>query len=313
MPDAQHHNGPALLAIDAGQTGIKTRLVHTDGSTHDELFPGVLTDRPLLPQVAGVVESALRSAAVGPPTITFGISGLTDAEAEAAALLQHPALAGVGRVVVTHDSVTSFLGVLGDQNGAVVAAGTGVVTLGVGPEHSARVDGWGYIMGDAGSGYWIGRAALDAVMRAFDGRGPATALAGVVQERWPDLETAYSLLQASHDRVRTVASFAAPTAALAATGDEVAVRICREAAGELALAVIAALQVTDAPDDAAVGAIGGVFGSDLIRSSFTDAVRAVRPRARFVPPIGSGLDGAVSLAGLGAQHPLRERLAELHR
>lgn len=319
MPDAQHHSGPALraidplLAIDAGQTGIKTRLVHSDGSAHDDLFPGVLTDRPLLPQLADVVASALRSTRLVPPTVTFGVSGLTDADAEAAALLQHPALTGVGRVVVTHDSVTSFLGVLGDQNGAVVAAGTGVVTLGVGPEHSARVDGWGYIMGDAGSGYWIGRAALDAVMRAFDGRGPATALAGVVQERWPDLETAYSLLQASHDRVRTVASFAAPTAALAATGDEVAMRICREAAGELALAVIAALQVTDAPDDAAVGAIGGVFGSDLIRSTFTDAVRAVRPGVRFVPPIGSGLDGAVALAGLGAQHPLRERFADLRR
>jgi N-acetylglucosamine kinase-like BadF-type ATPase len=148
-------------------------------------------------------------------------------------------------------------------------------------------------------------------MRAFDGRGPATALTTVVQERWPDLETAYTLLQASHDRVRTVASFAAPTAALAATGDEVAVRICRAAAGELAAAAVAALQVTDAEDDAAVGAIGGVFGSDVIRSAFEDAVHDVRPGARFVPPIGSGLDGAVSLAGLGAQHPLRERFADL--
>lgn len=318
MPDAQQESSRAplaidLLAIDAGQTGIKTRLVRPDGTTHDDLFPGVLTDRPLLPQLAGVVESALRATDVAPPTITFGVSGLTDADAEATALLQHPALTGVQRVVVTHDSVTSFLGVLGDQYGAVVAAGTGVVTLGVGPEHSARVDGWGYIMGDAGSGYWIGRAALEAVMRAFDGRGPATALTAVVQERWPDLETAYTLLQASHDRVRTVASFAAPTAALAATGDEAAVRICREAAGELATAIIAALQVTDAPDGAAVGAIGGVFGSDLIRSTFEHAVRAVRPSARFVPPIGSGLDGAVALAGLGAQHPLRERFADLTR
>src|SRR5690606_28925150 len=248
-----------------------------------------------------------------PPTITFGVSGLTDADAEAAALLQHPALADVSRVVVTHDSVTSFLGVLGDRYGAVVAAGTGVVTLGVGPEHSTRVDGWGYIMGDAGSGYCIGREALDAVMRAFDGRGPATALTAVMQERWPDLSTAYTALQASHDRVRTVASFAAPTAALAADGDEVATRICRSAAAELALAATTALRVVDAPADAAVGAIGGVFGSDLIRATFTESLRAERPGARLVPPIGSGLDGAVALAGLGTQHPLRERFADLRR
>ncbi|WP_292698840.1 BadF/BadG/BcrA/BcrD ATPase family protein [Microbacterium sp. 69-10] len=304
---SQEHR--ALLAIDAGQTGIKTRLIRADGTATDALFPGVLTDRPLLPQLAEVVASAGGS----PDTITFGVSGLTDAYAEASALLAHPALGGVRRVVVTHDSVTSFLGVLGDRCGAVVAAGTGVVTLGVGPEHSTRVDGWGYIMGDAGSGYWIGRSTLDAVMRAYDGRGPATALTAVVQDRWPDLDSAYTALQASEDRVRTVASFAAPTALLAATGDEVAGGICRAAATELALAVTTALRVTDAPDDAAVGAVGGVFGSDLIRAAFADAVRADRPDARFVPPAGSGLDGAVSLAGLGAQHPLRERFADLSR
>lgn len=303
----------ALLAIDAGQTGIKTRLRRADGSTHDDVFPGVLTDRPLVAQLTDVVEKALQAADAVPSTITFGVSGLTDAAADAEQLLQHPALDGVSRVVVTHDSVTSFLGVLGDQYGAVVAAGTGVVTLGVGPEHSARVDGWGYMMGDAGSGYWIGRAALDAVMRAFDGRGPATALTAVVQERWPDLETAYRQLQASHDRVRTVASFAAPTALLADSGDEVAAEICSRAARELALAATTALRVTDAPADAAVGAVGGVFGSLLIRAAFQDAVRADRPEARFVAAIGSGIEGAVALAGLGPQHPLRERFADLRR
>ncbi|MFS2279261.1 BadF/BadG/BcrA/BcrD ATPase family protein [Microbacterium sp. OR21] len=299
-----------LLAIDAGQTGIKTRLVAADGTAREWLFPGVLTDRPLTPQLAAVVAEVARVTDEVPSTITFGVSGLTSADSEADALLQHPDLADVHRIVVTHDSVTSFLGVLGDRQGGVVAAGTGVVTLGVGPEHSTRVDGWGYIMGDAGSGYWIGRTALDAVMRAHDGRGPATTLTAVVQERWPDLETAYVPLQASEDRVRTVASFAAPTAQHAASGDEVAIRICREAATELATAVLAALRVTDAPADAAVGAIGGVFGSDLIRSAFESAVRAERPDARFVPPAGSGLDGAVALAQLGPAHPLRERLVE---
>lgn len=302
-----------LLAIDAGQTGIKTRLVTAEGTAQEWLFPGVLTDRPLLSQLTTVVAEVTRVTGQAPHTVTFGVSGLTSADDEADALMPHPDLAGVHRIVVTHDSVTSFLGVLGDQQGAVVAAGTGVVTLGVGPEHSTRVDGWGYIMGDAGSGYWIGRAALDAVMRAHDGRGPATSLTSVVQERWPDLEIAYVALQSSHDRVRTVASFAAPTAAHAASGDEVSTRICHAAAAELATAVLAALRVTDAPADAAVGAIGGVFGSDVIRSAFESAVRAERPDARFVAAAGSGLDGAVALAGLESGHPLHERFAERTR
>ncbi|UNK70816.1 BadF/BadG/BcrA/BcrD ATPase family protein [Microbacterium sp. H1-D42] len=312
MSDAPQ-SAPELLAIDAGQTGIKVRLRRADGSTHDDVFSGVLTDRPLLGQLAEVAESVVRSAGAAPHTMTLGVSGLTDARVEAEGLMQRPALAGVQRIVATHDSVTSFLGVLGDQYGSVVAAGTGVVTLGVGPQHSTRVDGWGYIMGDAGSGYWIGRAALDAVMRAYDGRGPVTALTASVQERWPDLESAYTQLQASHDRVRTVASFAAKVAEFAGTGDAVAVRICQEAARELALAALASLRVVDAPADAAVGAVGGVFGSDAIRSAFIDAVRAERSDARFVPPIGSGIDGAVALADLGPNHPLRERFADVTR
>lgn len=312
MPDAVQ-SAPELLAIDAGQTGIKARLRQADGTTHDSLFPGVITDRPLVGQLADVAESITREVGSAPHTIALGVSGLTDARAEAEALLQRPALAAVRRVVATHDSVTSFLGVLGDQYGSVVAAGTGVVTLGVGPEHSTRVDGWGYIMGDAGSGYWIGREALDAVMRAHDGRGPATALTAAVQERWPDLETAYTQLQATEDRVRTVASFAAKVAEFAALDDGVAANICQAAARELALAALTSLRVVDAPADAAVGAVGGVFGSPIIRAAFEDAVRAERSDARFVPPMGSGLDGAVALADLGPRHPLRERFADVTR
>lgn len=305
--------GSTLLAIDAGQTGAKTRLMRADGSALDTTLPGIFTDRPLAPQLAAIMHTVCSAQQVTPDTVTFGVSGLTDSAAEAAALLRDPALAGVGRVVVTHDSVTSFLGVLGDQHGAVVAAGTGVVTLGVGPEHSTRIDGWGYIMGDAGSGYWLGREVLDAVMRAFDGRGPDTGLTAVVQERWPDLASGYVELQASDDRVRTVASFAASAAILAAAGDRVAVRICCEAARELALSTVTALDVVAARADAAVGAVGGVFGSELIRSEFEQAVSAKRPAARFAPPLGSGLDGAVALAGLGPRHPLAERFTSLSR
>ena len=59
-------------------------------------------------------------------------------------------------------------------------------------------------MGDAGSGYWIGRAALEAVMRAYDGRGPQTALTPVVLADFPALEDAYIELQADDERVGLV-------------------------------------------------------------------------------------------------------------
>ncbi len=297
-----------VLAIDAGQTGIKVRLLSPGTEPVERLFDGVRTDRALLPQLADVV----RAMAPAEPldAIAVGTSGLTSAEADAGALRAHVADLAPRRVLLAHDSVTSYLGTLGDAQGAVIASGTGVVTLAVGPRSVARVDGWGYLMGDAGSGFWVGRQALEAVMRAHDGRGPATALTAVVRERWPDLEDAYVQLQSDEARVSVVASFARAVADLADT-DEVAARICADAASELALSVIAALRRVELDDHTAplVSAIGGVFRSPLVRGGFEQAISAVFPDAVFEAPHGTGLDGAAALAALPETHPLRDLIS----
>ncbi|MFS0712750.1 BadF/BadG/BcrA/BcrD ATPase family protein [Microbacterium sp. 2P01SA-2] len=292
-----------VLAIDAGQSGIKVRATAASGG--DLLFPGIRTGEPLLPQLAAVVtETAART---GSPAdvVVAGISGLTDANADADALLALTAGQGVRGVVLAHDSTTSFLGALGDRRGAVVAAGTGVVTLAVGAETTARVDGWGWIMGDAGSGYWIGREALDAVMRAYDGRGPTTELTAAVSDRWPDLPQAYMSLQADPDRVRVVASFAAVVARAADSGDAVARDISVRAAHELAQSVRAAIaQVRTDEETFPVCAIGGVFGSAALTEAFTADLHAGDASVRLVPPVGIGIDGVVALADLDDSHPL---------
>ncbi|MDD7945196.1 BadF/BadG/BcrA/BcrD ATPase family protein [Microbacterium sp. NE2HP2] len=292
-----------VLAIDAGQSGIKVRA--TAASGEDLLFPGIRTGEPLLPQLAAVVaETAART---GSPAdiVVAGISGLTDANADADAMLALTAAQGVRGVVLAHDSTTSFLGALGDRRGAVVAAGTGVVTLAVGAETTARVDGWGWIMGDAGSGYWIGRQALDAVMRAYDGRGPTTELTATVSDRWPDLSQAYMSLQADPDRVRVVASFAAVVARAAVAGDTVAQDISVRAAHELAQSVRAAIaQVRTDEETFPVCAIGGVFGSIPLLEAFTADLHTGDASVRLVAPVGVGIDGVVALADLGTSHPL---------
>ncbi|GAA5205504.1 N-acetylglucosamine kinase [Microbacterium kyungheense] len=290
-----------VLAIDAGQTGIKVRV-----GGQDLVFPGIDTHEELLPQLAAVVRAALDRTGAETSVVTAGVSGLTTREADAAALLARIDDPLVSEVTLAHDSTTSFLGALGDTRGAVVAAGTGVVTLAVGATAVARVDGWGYLMGDAGSGYWIGREALDAVMREFDGRGPATALTGVALERWPDLTQAYIDLQGDHERVRVVASFAEQVARLAAEGDAVSQHITVRAGGELAHSVETALRRvrTDDAEHFSVCAIGGVFRSPQLREAFASHIAASEFDVALVEPRGHGIDGAVALAGLGPRHPL---------
>ncbi len=298
---------PSVLAIDAGQTGMKVRVTRGE-HTDDLIFDGIRTHEALLPQLADVVRAAIARAGLTPEILTAGISGLTDRDADAGALLELLRDTGIREAVLAHDSTTSFLGALGDARGAVVASGTGVVTLAVGRDAIARVDGWGHIMGDAGSGYWIGREALDAVMRAFDGRGPQTGLTEVVRDRWADLSQAYITLQAAPDRVSIVASFAAHVARLAADGDEVAGRITRAAARELALSVSTALERVAHPDDDrfAVCAVGGVFRSPLLYEAFAAAVgeRVGDAEVSLESPRGEGIDGAIALADLDQRHPL---------
>jgi len=295
---------PGVLAIDAGQTAMKVRVQSRRG-IHDELFPGIRTHEPLLPQLAAVVRAVLDGGASDVGIVAAGVSGLTARDADASALAALLGGTGIEHAVIAHDSTTSFLGALGDARGAVIAAGTGVVTLGVGRDAVARVDGWGNLIGDAGSGYWIGREALDAVMRAFDGRGSATALTAVARERWPDLSGAYIELQSADDRVRTIASFAAHVARLAESGDPVALDITGRAANELAHSTATALQLVRRDEESQeVCAIGGVFRSAPLKTAFAASLSMMAPHARLVEARGHGIDGAVAVAKLPSGHPL---------
>ena len=90
------------------------------------------------------------------------------------------------RVVVTGDLDIALEAAFGDKPGIVLVSGTGSVAVGRTPDGMVhRRGGYGWQMGDEGSGYAIGRAALLAVGQARDGRGPATLLNDLVLSRGP--------------------------------------------------------------------------------------------------------------------------------
>ena len=308
--DATETPNKRVLAIDAGQTGIRTLLID-DGVRGDEgELPGILTHAPLIPQLAQVVASVAATAGdIG--TVTVGSTGLTREETDPVALREAAMRSGVTRVLMAHDSVTSYLGALGDERGVVVASGTGVVTLAVGAKTYARVDGWGNLLGDAGSGYWIGRAALEAVMRAHDGRGPKTELTAAALAEFPDIEQAYITLQSDPGRVRRIAAYTRHVAELAAT-DEVAASICDAAARELVLSVATGLERVGEADGPSpvVCAMGGVLRGDAIASRFTEKLRVRWPEVDIREPAGSGLDGAALLPAVAEKSALRGLIAD---
>src|SRR5205814_4597970 len=129
------------------------------------------------------MEEAIGDRAITPAAICLGIAGV-DREDEARTVRAIMRRIGYkSRVLVVNDALIALVAGARDEPGVVIIAGTGSIVYGRNAAgEAARAGGWGHIIGDEGSGYWIGREALAAVMRAADGRGPDTRLAAQVLE-----------------------------------------------------------------------------------------------------------------------------------
>ncbi|MBM7503610.1 BadF/BadG/BcrA/BcrD ATPase family protein [Agromyces aurantiacus] len=294
-----------LLSIDAGQTSVRVRVRDASG-VRVLAHPGVLPDRSAVEQVADLLDT---HRGLEPTAVAVGLSGFGADRDAAARLLDRAPTAR--RAILAHDSVTGYLGANGDADGAVAAVGTGVVVLGVGPSGVARVDGWGAILGDDGSAYWLGRAGLAAALRATDGRGPRTSLIPAALSAFGPIEHIYLAVQADPHRVANVAGFAPAVTAAAEQGDAVAGAIVERAAQELVHSLSTALARVGAdPATARVSAVGRVTGSASMRRALrAELVRRFGPdgsarAASLAEPVGQPIDGVERLHELPSTHAL---------
>jgi glucosamine kinase len=291
------------LAVDVGQTGSRMLLTHLDGRVERRHGAGVRAGETAEDALVAIVRDAvdeLGAQSVPIDTVCAGLTGLQGRPGRAADVLDRLGRRGrIGRVVLADDALTSYVGALGLRAGVVVAAGTGVVTLATdGSGRHARVDGWGYLVGDLGSGYWIGRRGIEAALQAVDGRGGSPSLLGLARSIYGELETLPQRLAADPDRVRVVARFAEPLAGAARSGDESAAQIWREAANHLADAAAAACgRVGLSGSDVAVSWTGRLFAAGAVLTEPFAAALSSRLRgATLIAPAGDALDGAHTLA-----------------
>jgi len=174
----------------------------------------------------------------------------------------------------------------------------------------ACVDGWGHLLGDVGSGFWIGRRGLDAALRAHDGRsGGSPMLARLVErdigplDRLPEMAA-----RAGAGPVAAIASFSVQVAEAAGAGDDVARYIWQEAAAALAESAVACARRLDPdpPAPIAVSWVGGLFNAPdaLLLDPFLARIRSTFPAADLMPPAADALTGAARLATPGARGPL---------
>ncbi|MGA5708163.1 N-acetylglucosamine kinase [Streptomyces cellulosae] len=202
---------------------------------------------------------------------------------------------GVRRAALAADAVTAYVGALGPRPGAVIAAGTGLIAIGTDLAGWRRADGWGHLLGDCGGGAWIGRAGLEAALRAHDGRaGGSARLLADAKEMFGPVTGLPGQVYPRADRAAVLASFAPRVGACAEDGDPVALGIVREAARHMADSAAAVCPAEGAP---AVGCTGGLLGlGEVLLTPLEERLAELLPHARRVPAEGGPLDGAVRLA-----------------
>jgi N-acetylglucosamine kinase-like BadF-type ATPase len=257
-----------VLGIDAGGTKTVCLLADKRGTILSEgrgpganlHAAGELAVEKVLHEV---MEEALGERDITPAAICLGIAGV-DREDEARTVRAIMRRIGhKSRVLVVNDALIALVAGAQDAPGIVIISGTGSIVYGRnGNGQAARAGGWGHMIGDEGSGYWIGREAVAAVMRAADGRGPATRLSDVILEHF-GVGDASRLPRIIYDpevpRMR-VAALGPIIEATASAGDAVAMRVIERAVDELVLAALSVATRLEMRGDAFTFYLaGGVF------------------------------------------------------
>lgn len=210
-----------------------------------------------------VMEEAIGDRDIRPAAVCLGIAGV-DREEDAEAVRGIMRRIGFKtRTLVVNDALIALVAGAGDRPGVVIVAGTGSIAYGRDAAgRASRAGGWGYLLGDEGGGFWIGRSALMAVVRQYDGRGPETRLTELVLGRMR-LDNPTELVQAVYVRGLhryAIASIAPVVQQAADLGDAVATDIIIRAAGELSSAASSVITRLEMRGDVFPTVLaGGVF------------------------------------------------------
>lgn len=219
--------------------------------------------------------------------------------------------------LVVNDVVAAWATATGGGPGVAAIAGTGSNVFGVGgvgaDTRAWRIGGWGHLLGDEGSGYWLGVQSIKAALRDRERSGPETALseAALAFFDQPSVEAVAARVYSKPLTKGEIAAFAIETAKLAEQGDAVARELYERGARELGDQIVAVIRQigldadsSDGPQEFPVGLIGSAFkAGGVFVEPLTRAIHACAPGARVgaveLAPVGGSLLLAARVCGNG--------------
>jgi N-acetylglucosamine kinase-like BadF-type ATPase len=299
---------PCFLGIDGGATKTEAVVADAEGRLlgSGRAGPSSYHNAGVRSAVSNLRKSALaacKAAGCELPKVSGSCIGMAslDSRMDRTAVAQMLKRAGFpAATFLTDDSTVALAGAFGGEPGVVVIAGTGSVARGLGHDGSrVRVGGHGYVLGDPGSAFDIGRRAIAAALDSYEGVGDRTDLLDAVMAGMGASEPAelIGLANRGAASVAKIASLSRAVSSSAGDGDAVAIRLLMEAGAELtSLAASALTLLGRAGEGLGVSPCGGVFDSPLVYSAFKAGIEAtIGGESLTQPALGPSL-GAVLLA-----------------
>src|SRR5262245_16334519 len=262
------------LGIDGGGTNCRAAIVDEQGKIRGEgraeaanfLRTGL---DAAIRNIKNEANEACEQVPISPSQITaacIGLAGVSHPSHHQRMLAALKDELPFSEIMLETDARVALAGATGNQPGIVIIAGTGSIACGINARgRFARAGGWGPAIGDEGSGSYIGRRALEAIVMAYDYRGEPTMMMEPVL-RYFGVSSPPELPPVIYDSPAEVQSRIAQLSKIvvksAQDGDKVARAIVKDAAVELAKAAIAVIeQLKMEKDSFTVAYVGGVFES----------------------------------------------------
>jgi glucosamine kinase len=312
------HGGPCryLLGVDGGATKTLAAVLDLQEGTIHLGHGGPSNEDAVGTQDAvgallGAADEAISEARAGDEEICAVV--LAVAGTNTSAIARHVAAARPAHWMVVGDVVGAWATATGAGPGVGVISGTGSNVFGVGDDGEGwRAGGWGHLVGDEGSGYWIGAESIRAALRDRDASGPETAISDALPPFFgtSTVDELASLVYSKPLTKGEIAAFASEAARIAAAGDAVAVDIYRRGAAELGRQVGAVIVRTALAGRFPVGLIGSAFkAGDVFVSPLAEFVHAVAPEAAVTVVEMAPVAGSLLLAARASGQ--QEALARL--
>ncbi len=300
-----------IFGIDGGGTSARLRIEAEDGSVLFTAEGGSMNPRSAgwegaRSTLLALFRSCYSQTNLSPSDCLAGCAGIAgiDRPEDTASMEQLVRECGSFEpdtpLIMKNDSIPGLVGAFGELRGILLVAGTGSIAIGASAAGKiVRSGGWGHILGDEGSAYWVGREALNAAIRYHDRRGPETSLLGRALA-WFGIKEPFGLIPAVYEQFdkAKIAAFARVVAEAREQGDMVAQQIMHHAADELAsLVVSVAIRLGEALSGGRIALSGGFITNNERLWRDTEArILASLPHHVIQPPHADATVGACLLA-----------------